>query len=63
MKWSGEDGHSVVEGKTVELIDIESGFVGGASVQCFLKEGNFPATIIATGRLLCIKRIWGSTLV
>ena len=51
VEWNGGDEHSVVEGKVVELMDAERGFIPGANVQCVLKEGKFAATIIASGKL------------
>lgn len=50
LEWNGEDEHSVVEGKVVELVDHGSGFIPGANVQCVLREGKFSATIITTGK-------------
>ena len=49
FSWDGEDGHSIVEGKVVELANTNDGYTPGARVQCTLKEGVFSATIIATG--------------
>ena len=49
LEWNGEEGHSVVEGKVVELKRDSPGFNSGAKVLCKLKEVFFAATVIATG--------------
>ena len=49
VKWEEEDGHSIVEGKVVELVNKLDEYAAGAKIQCNLKEGIFSATIIATG--------------
>lgn len=56
VEWDEEDEHSVVEGKIVNLMNNESGYVPGASVQCALKEGTFSAKILATGEVYRIGR-------
>ena len=49
VEWDGEEGHSVVEGKVVQLKESGASFIAGAKVICTLKQGLFGATIIATG--------------
>lgn len=51
VEWNEEDEHSVVEGKIVNLMNNESGYIPGASVQCTLKEVTFSATILAAGEV------------
>ena len=38
VEWEGD--HSVIEGKTVNLVDSATGFVHGAKVKCMLREKN-----------------------
>ena len=52
VEWESEEekgDHSIIEGKLVHLQDRASGFVAGAKVECRLKEGTYPATIITAG--------------
>ena len=49
VQWEEEDGHSVVNGKHVELREGSTAFIPDANVVCHLREGDFVATIFAAG--------------
>ena len=58
MEWDGDEkvAHSVIEGKVMNVVDREQGFIPGANVLCVLKEGTFPTTIITTGLIIWLLR-------